>query len=146
MKRSLLIAVTLLAFVPPSFGQTDDKEIVLPDNVMKQVVSRMVTWYFKPRAKPTTIYFSDSNLKKEWLPEIRGISFVLLNDIEENVRRKGYMIQRADRAGRGYSIGFGYGEVGCPGGGQGDTWYFRVTNSRVRIHRGRGNFGWGCNP
>ena len=136
--------MVLLALVAPSFAQSDDEEVVLPDHVMRQVVSRMVTWYFKPRAKPTKIYFSDANLKKEWLPEIRGITFVLLPDLEYHSGRRGYMIDQVGREGRGYSIGFGHGKIGCPGGGHGETWYFRVTNSRVRISRARGNFGWGC--
>ena len=145
MKHTLLIVVLLIGFATPLSAQSNNEPVMLPDGVMKQVVGRMVTWYIKPRRWPTTIYFSNSNLKKEWLPAIRGVKFVLIDGDEYQEGKKGYAFDSVGRDGHRFTIALGYGELGCPGGGQGDPWVFYFSHSRVHIFQRRGNYGWSCN-
>lgn len=141
MKHFFSLAVLLLCLAGPTLAQ-DDETIVLPDAVMKQVVHRIVTFYFKPRRSASTIYFSDENIKTEWLPNIKNIRFVLLPRAEDHHGQNGYVITGLDRADDGYTIGFGYGEIGYVGGGYGVTWSFRVIGNKVRLRPTRGGFGW----
>lgn len=144
IKRCTLILILLASALIPVAAQDDETEVTLPDNVMHQVVDRIVRFYFKPRAKPTTIYFSDRNLKKHWFPKIRNIKFELVDGQADLNGLYGYTFETAERNGRVYDIGFGYGEIGCSGGGSGRTWTFRITGRRVRLWFNGGRWGWNC--
>jgi len=144
MKRVWLVAILVLTLAAETCAQ-DDERVVLPDTVMKQVVSRMIRWYFKPSRKLTTIYFSDKNLKKAWLPEIRGVRFIVLDSNETQGDRRGYVIDDLTRTKRGYLTGLGYGDIGCGGKGEGRSWTFRVSSDRViGLRPDGGGFDWIC--
>lgn len=137
MKVWFLALALLLGLVVTGHSQEDeeDAEVVLPAPVMEQVVKRMVRWYFKPPKKPKTIYFSAENIRKEWLPKIKNIEFVLLEKPERYpYERKVYRFEEVDVSGRGFRIPFSYGDGGChtlKEASAGDTWSFRVRGSTV---------------
>ncbi len=145
MKKILLLGCLLICFHTPLFSQetTDEPKIILPDAVMEQVVKRIVTWYFKSPKKPKTIYFAAKNIKKEWLPAINNIEFVVLEHHEpDGYGRKVFFFREVERAGKGFDIGFGHGDPNC--WAIGDPWAFRVKNSRVRLWQVSGGWGSGC--
>lgn len=83
--RELVFLFILISFFGIfSIGQTsktdEQLEVIVPEQAMKQVVSRVLTWYFKPRNKPTIIFIAERGIQKEWLPEIKNIEFRLLSD------------------------------------------------------------------
>ena len=112
---------------------------------MRQVVTRIANHYFKPARRHRTIYFSDENLKQNWLPKIANIRFIVLKRDDIKLGTIGYVFTIQDRKDNLYTIGFGYGEIGCSGGGSGSLWSLRLTDNRIKLwpvkHSG---FGWNC--
>ena len=148
LMRLLLIGFAVVALAVPAFAQSDEEEaVVLPDGVMRQVVARIVKGHIKLGRRATTVYFSDLNLRRRWLPKIRGVRFVIVDGNQYRSGLRGYTISEVVRSGdkRGYTIGFGYGEIGCGGaGGRGTIWEIRVVRSRVRFLPARGSWQWNC--
>ena len=68
MKRSILVAGLLLCLIGPTFAQSDEHEVVLSDVVMKQVIGRILKFYFRPRRTPTTIYISEEMIDPSGYP------------------------------------------------------------------------------
>lgn len=134
-----LILVVLLA--TPAMPQ-DETVPNMPDTIKRQVVGRIVKYYFKPRRRPTTVYFTDENVKAEWFPTIRNINFVIRDrDNESNETYEAHRITILNAEGERYSIGFGFGDIGI-GGGSGKTWTAIATPSSVRLWPDGGGFGW----
>jgi len=144
MKRTMFIALIVSCLAGVSFPQ-DNEEVKLPDSVMRQMVNRIVTWHFKPRQRRTTLYFwnPDIQIKNEWLPNIRNIEFVVLQDTQGSTGRKGYTIANLLKHRHGlYTIGLGYGDLNC-GEGSGGTWAFRITRRGIRLWQTTEKWGWG---
>ncbi len=150
MKLIILIAGLFICFATTLFSQENaEKEAVkLPDPVMEQVVKRIVTWYFKVPKKSKTIYFAAETIKKEWLPKINNIDFVVLEArnpsfYEDEYQRKVYFFHEVERSAKHFTIDFGYGLPNCDA--DGDTWAFRVSDSRIRLWK-QTFVGWkgGC--
>lgn len=144
MKKIALTSLLALFLAFPVFAQDEVENVELPDAVMEQVVRRIVTWYFKPRSRPTEIYISAHNIKKEWLPSIRNIRFVLVPDGDDGSDSGIYFFRPVQKDGRAFSIGFGYGDPSCHN--LGDIWSFRVVSSRIRLTTALGQFGSHCSP
>jgi hypothetical protein len=145
MRCCILTVAFLLCLATPLVAQDKGPEVVvLPDAVMKQVVSRIVTWSFKPRRTQTTIYFSDKSIRKEWLPRIRKICFVLVKEEGYMTGRKGYVFSDVEREGKHYVVGFGYGDLSCGGYVGGPTWSVKVSRNRVRVWPSHGHWGQVC--
>ncbi|MBK8466571.1 MAG: hypothetical protein IPL32_12130 [Chloracidobacterium sp.] len=141
MKRIILIGCLLIGFSTSLFSQesSDEPKITLPDAVMEQVVKRIVTWYFKPSKKPKTIYFASENIKKEWLPQINNIKFVVLEKPAPNhYPRKVYFFKEIEKLNKGFGIRFGYGDPDCEA--IGDPWAFRFNDNRVKLWQIEGNW------
>lgn len=66
------VDTTIQSRPAPTKPEVYDDEINLPDNVMKQLVKQIITWYFKPSPMRRTVYLADRFLKREWLPKIGG--------------------------------------------------------------------------
>lgn len=153
MKTLLLILGLFIFPVATSIFAQDEEENVLPDekmelvvppdNVMKQVVQKMLTEYFKPSEAPQKIYFFDRMIKKEWMPLIRNVEFIVLNSEQAKLRgKKAYVFSSIERRKDGlYLLKYGYGDPGC-GTTTGDIWYFRLSLGQVVIWKAK-NEGWG---
>ena len=144
-KRIILLILTIIAGSWCAFAQNEDEKpkVELPDKVLSQVVRRIVQWYFKPANQPRTVHFSENGIKSAWMPEIRNIEFVLLNDKDSNEREEGvYFFEQVEREGKTYSINFGFGHPNCDA--TGDPWRFRVIGNSVRLWQFRGAWGKGC--
>ena len=115
---------------------------MLPDPVMRQVVSRILRWQFKPADRPRSVPISERGIKPEWLPSIQNISFRLASDNDALKAKKGvFLFEGLQRVGRHYSINVGWGDFECSGSG--DVWEFRVgKDDSVRLWRARDQ-GWG---
>lgn len=149
MKKIVLTSLLALFLAFPVFAQDEAEDVTLPDAVMEQLVRRIVTWYFKPSSRPKIIYLSERNIKKEWLPTITNIKFVLLpessaEETEGTYIFSGniYFFDRVGKEGRRFSITFGIGDPTC--NSYGDVWYFRVIRNRVRLSTNTGQFGSNC--
>ena len=143
MLRLLLISLLFAVLSFPALAQGEEKPVTVPDAAMQQVVRRVVTWYFKPRTKPKTIYFSNQGIKADWLPNIRNINFVLVEpDSPESHERGVYFFKDVRIESREYLVDFGFGDPGCRA--RGDTWSFRVVRSRLRLYQINGGFGSLC--
>ena len=143
MKRVILLFSLLPLLLISVRAQDQDEDLVLPDAVMQQVVSRIVTFYFKPRKSPTTIYFSDRGIKPEWLPRIRNIRFDLVKYDGHPIGYKGYVFSSLERAGKFYTIGFGYGDLDC-NGISGKMWSFSVKGKKIRLQPQQGLWAESC--
>jgi hypothetical protein len=128
-------------FVLSVSGQTETNAADVPEYASAQVVRRILTWYFKPRTKPKTIYLAAKGIKKEWLPEIKNIEFQMLTDEEVKQNGQVYFFREPEFSNGKYKIDFGYGDPNC--NNQGDTWFFRLSNERVRLWKGNYLIGWG---
>lgn len=111
---------------------------------MRQVVFRMATYYFKPARRPKVIYFSDENLKLEWLPKIANVQFVVLKGEDIKPGTVGYRFVIHDREADLYNIALGHGEIGCSGGGDGVIWAVRLTDKGIKLWPRKVGFGWAC--
>jgi hypothetical protein len=143
----LLSALALIyAFSLAGFGQTTQtveiQVVKVPDQVMKEVVRRILTSYFKPRDQAKTVYLSENGIKQTWLPKIKNIEFRLLTAEEfEKSGKSAYLFTETTLTEDTYSIGFGFGDSPC--NLTGDSWYFRFINQKVELQQ-NGRFARGC--
>lgn len=134
----------LFCFVLPAAAQDADDDSLISDALMRQAVSRIATFYFKPSRRPRTVYFSDKHIKQEWLPKIANINFVVLKLNEIASGTKGYVFEIIESDDKN-SIGFGFGEIGCSGGGKGVTWGYRISDQKIKLWPIKGGrFMWVC--
>lgn len=116
-----------------------------PENVMREVVGRILTYKIKPSRQRKIIYLSSQFISSSWLPQIKNIEFRLLSaDEVEDIDEKIYFFTEPEFQAQGiYEIGFAFGDPNC--NYSGDTWRFRVTAAgKVRLWESRGGFGGGC--
>lgn len=137
----------------PACASEPDQEapVTLPDDVMEQVVSRILKWKFKPGKRPTQVYLSADGIKKSWLPSIKNIEFRLILIDPEDQNSPGaysfdpegiYFFTPLELEDGAYRVGLGLGDPGCNAFGA--TWSFRVPDrKKVRLWRS-GGFGSGC--
>lgn len=143
-KRIFLLILVVSVFPWPAFAQDEDEKpkVELPDQVMSQVVRRIVRWYFKPANRPREIHFSENGIQASWLPKLKNIEFILLNDNDSLRQEKGvYFFKAPDQTGKTYSIDFGFGDLNCDASG--DTWKFKLIGSKVGVWRDDPKRGWG---
>ena len=143
MKYLLLMLLLLCLSLSAAAQNGDDEaEPTLPENVMRHVVARMTNYYFKRARHPRTIHFSNKNLKQEWLPKIKNITFELVDKNTGPIDLKAYVFEIFDKKKNTYIIQFGYGDLRC-GAGSGPTWILRITSSGIRLWPDGGLWGWG---
>ena len=150
MKRlatlTLITAVVLLSLSSFSAAQ---RPAELTDDVLKQLVDRILRYEIKPSEIPRVVYISaatgylardgdDSTfvlipIRQEWLPSIRNVEFKLheFKD-EESDDTAGYEFNSVERAKNRYEIKVAYGNLGY-GGGKGKTWAFRIRRGKLRL-------------
>ncbi|MEQ1762426.1 MAG: hypothetical protein ABL984_04680 [Pyrinomonadaceae bacterium] len=128
-----------------SLAQDSNLEKVrLADNVKRQVAARILRYQFKPRRTQTKIPLAESQVKREWLPEIKNISFELVPD--EKIQNRGtevFLLNFNDLEveGRTYTLSVGWGNF-C--NASGNLWSFIVTSNKVRLWPVNGGWGSGC--
>ncbi|MBK9153340.1 MAG: hypothetical protein IPM25_03850 [Chloracidobacterium sp.] len=115
---------------------------MLPDEVMKQIVQRILRYQFKPRNKPILIPLAESSVKREWLPEIRNVGFTFVPDEQVPDHEKGvFLFEGPERDGDAYAIKVGWGDLDCFA--DGTWWKFRIVSGTVRLWP-IGTWGRGC--
>jgi hypothetical protein len=149
--KLLLSLMLILSFLTIGSSQTlesnETTNVVIPEQVMEQVVRRVLVWSFKPRNKPTVIYLAEERLNKSWLPTIKNIEFRLLSSdeiLEKNL--KVHFFTELNFSGKTYNIGFVFGHPIC--GYDGGQWHFRPSKQKIRLWQngGVGALGGGdCN-
>ncbi len=137
--KSLLIILLALIFSIAIFAQ-DETEIKLPDQIMEEIVNRILVYSFKPRNKPTTIYLAEKGIKESWLPNIKNIEFKLLSD-KEIEKKDIYFFKLFDKEKKNFSIGFGFGDPNCSSYGL--NWSFRIVKEKVKLWQS-GQFATNC--
>lgn len=147
MHRTLLIsvlaAISLIANVAAQ--APDDDQLTLPDAVMKQVVSRILTWNFKPAGRPTTVLIGARGIKPGWFPASQNITFQLAPENDALKAKNGvFLFEGVQRIKKRFSINAGRGDFECDAFGA--TWEFKVgVNGNVRLWQPKGSFwGRGC--
>lgn len=140
MTKGICILFCLLLVQMSSVAQDTKEDVLLPDEVMRQVVSRILIYNFKPRQTSTTVPLAESQVKQDWLPEIRNVAFELVPDKRIIDYENGvFLIEKVERAGTAYSINVGWGDLDCDATGV--TWKFRLLSRQVRLWLT--NMGWG---
>lgn len=143
--RTLVGAFLALWFSTVSLSQdSDPHKVEVPDGVKRQIVERILRYEFKPRRTPTSIPLASSQVKREWLPEIRNISFELVPD--ERIQNRGKQVfllnfDDLELNGRVYTLNIGWGDF-CNAAG--DRWSFIVTRNKLRLWPMNGGWGSGC--
>lgn len=146
--RHFLTVLALLSLFSISlYAQTDEPEeapVILPEQAMKQVVRRILIWYFKPGNQKRIVYLADSGgVQKAWLPKIKGVEFQLLPETEAaEMYQVRFFAQLEKVSPDKYEIGFALGEPNCSY--VGDLWKFRVTKRKVRLWKTNLGIGGGC--
>jgi hypothetical protein len=145
--RFLLALILISGFSIVGFAQTeepDETPVSVPEQVMEQVVRRILIWSFKPRNKPKIIYLSEQQgLKKSWLPQIKGVEFRLLSETEAAGREDIYFFTKLEKRPKNtFHIGFAFGDPSCDYNG--DSWNFRISKQKVRLWQPDEGFGAGC--
>lgn len=143
--RFLLALIIILSFSSIGFTQTTESGetvVVVPEQVMKQVVRRVLVWSFKSRKKPTVIYLAEQGIKQSWLPTIKNIGFRLVPDEEiQEKDLKVHFFTKPDLSKNTYDIGFVYGNPNCEY--LGAHWHFRISKKKVRLWQS-GGVGGSC--
>lgn len=142
MRPKILLFIIVLSFLSRTASaqvETVEEPAYVPNAVRAQVVRRILTWYFKPRSRPKTIYLLNDGVTPAMLPAIRNIEFQLVSDAGKPADV--YFFQQPYQEGSKLRIGFGYGDPNCSA--IGESWFFNVSGSRVRLWQA-GSFGMGC--
>jgi hypothetical protein len=142
MRKNILLLSVLLTFPIVTFGQAvsgGKSQVAMPDNAMEQVVKRILIWKFKPRKELTTIYLYEKGIERSWLPSIKNINFQLAT---RDHPKEVYFFKEPERNGKVFTIGFGFGDPSCGGGG--NNWSFRLSRRKVRLWKSDSGFGMGC--
>jgi len=100
------------------------------DYLMERAVPIILRSEIKPSEEPRTVYLAETNIDAAWLPDIKGINFVLLNK-EEQKERGGYEFLRPHH----FRIEFvNWVAFGCQG--KGSVWSVeQPQQSDVRVLR-----------
>jgi hypothetical protein len=142
MKHFIRICIFTVLFVIPSVGQDKEAEVVLPDSVMQDVLRQIAANVIKPAKGERLIYVANQGLGTDWLPEIKNVDFVLLdNDHVHGYRHPVYFWKDLREEKGSYLIDFGRGDVCSASGG---TWSFGVVDSKVEDLHPVGGWGSAC--
>jgi hypothetical protein len=147
MRKPILLLTLILLLMSASNAQNavdETEDVVLPDAVMTQVVSRIIRWKFKPSRTPKKIPVSNRSIKREYLPTIPNLEFELVPDADAETYEKDILIfEDIERLSDSqYTINVGWGEPGCFASGE--TWKFSVKSDRVRLWPTGAGWGRGC--
>jgi hypothetical protein len=144
--KPLFALLVILSFSALAFAQDESDKypaVVLPENVMREVVRRILVWKFKPAKKSKTIYLASEGIARAWLPAIRNIEFRLLSEDEAiNNKTDIYFFSKPNLSKKTYQIGLEFGTRGCYG--TEENWFFRISKNRVRLWLSTGGLGGGC--
>ena len=140
---SLIFVLTLiLNFAPVVSSQTPEFDVDVPEQVMQQVVRRVLVYSFKPRSKPMVVSIAEQGIKSSWLPKIKNVEFRLLSD--EEIQRRDlelYFFTKPNYWRNKHNIGFAFGEPHCVFSG--NNWRFSFQNQQVKLWQKYG-VGGGC--
>lgn len=141
MKRLFLpFVVACLAAVANAQDEPEPVEVTLPDNVMRQVVERVVVGHFATLRRSRIVYFSEQNIKRSWLPKLNGIEFVIASATDG---KEVHFFRSPERVGKDYQIDFGWGDPDCDA--EGEIWSFKITGRFVHnVELAGGGWGSGC--
>ena len=121
---------------------TETSEISLPENVMREVVQRILVYKFKPVKRKKIVYLSQKGIEPTWLPKIKNIEFSLLSNEEIDNRDSGiYFFSAPESKNKTYEIYFAFGNPTCEF--IGDSWRFRIINNKVKLWY-ESEIGGGC--
>lgn len=138
MKYVLISLIVIMCAAMQVAAQAEGQPARLPDSVMREVVSRVLRFYFKPEQDVRRVYVS--NVKANWLPKIKNVGFTIVPASDGVVWSNVYVLTDVLREYRGYSVGFGRNRTDCSV--TGDTWYFQAPFRKppVKFKTGRGTF------
>lgn len=142
---TVLFVLTSTAWSVASAQQpiNESENVVLPDGVMEQVISRIFRYQFKPSRNKKTIPVADVRIKPKWLPRIDNTTFQLIPESEVlNYRSGVFLIEKVVQKADFYSINVGWGDLDCDASGT--TWKFAVKSDKVRLWPTSGGWGRGC--
>jgi hypothetical protein len=135
---SLLLILILSINCVSQTSESNEESDVIPEQVMEQIVRKVLIHYFKPRSQKKVIYLSDELIKQSWLPKIKGVDFQLVNFLQ--LRDKGTWHHRFNNTWEDeHLIGFGYGSWFS--GFSGDMWHFRISKQTAKIWKGKSEWG-----
>jgi len=142
MKKIVLSSLLALFLAFPVFAQRAYEIPRLSDTVMEELVKEILIWNFIPRSRPTEIKIAAQNIKKEWLPKINNVEFVIVSAEEYFAVSELYFFELFERRGKNLRIGFGYGDPHCDR--KGHVWYFRLKKGVVTVPKLHGEFSIRC--
>ncbi len=137
VKLQLLVAILIVGIVHSVIvcqndGGNDPVDIALPENIRREIVSRILIFKFKPARRPKVVHLVGEGISDSWLPSIRNVQFRLLSGEELADREAGvFFFTKPDLDGEAYNIGFAFGDLDCDY--VGDGWRFRVSNNKLRL-------------
>ena len=126
--RKFFLTTSLIAVLSLAAHPRTKPEIVPPRRVMKQVIGHIVRRYFRPMKSEKAIYFASDGITRSWLPNIRGVRFVLLSRRQiADTKREVYFFLKLELHNDLFYITFANGDGDC--NGIGDTWTFDGQNA-----------------
>ena len=139
MKRFFaILPVLLLLFASPLVAQDEGQVVTLPDHIMERVVRQVVVSHFRSHRGDRIVYFSNQNIKAEWIPKMRSVEFVVDKDHEGDV----HFFNEVMRVEGGYEIQFGWGDPNCDA--TGDIFRIEIGEHHVIVTKVAGGWGSGC--
>lgn len=147
MKIAKLFALMIILSISVTVsGQESEVEEssdnLVPENVMREIVRRILIYKFKPVKRKKVIYLAQNGIERSWLPEIGNIEFRLISNGEVEDRDSGvYFFTKPQLTKNTYEINFAFGNPNCEY--LGDGWNFRIANNKVRLWYA-GEIGGGC--
>jgi len=152
--RPALLSLFVILFVSSSIRCQSIRPAELTDEVLAQVVKRILRYEIKPGRKPRTVFLSGTSflppdetpvlpipIQPEWLPAIPNIDFKIYDE-NDYPDLEGYYFWGIEEVNRRFEISVGYGNLGI-GGGEGHIWSFRVERGNVRLWLvPNSGFGW----
>ncbi|MEO6334163.1 MAG: hypothetical protein ABIO91_04195 [Pyrinomonadaceae bacterium] len=130
--RILGLFILTFGLASPLFSQskTTTRHNALTNEVLSQVVRRILRTYFKPATSPRTVFITGSFLTRAMLPTIRNTRFVIPRKGADCFHRV-YEFTEWDAPGSKRAIAFGRYDP-CSGG-TGDIWNFRFRGNKLQV-------------
>lgn len=147
MRPVFLVALACLVISSSALAQTSSEnaspKLIVPAEIMRQVVQGILQRQFRPSNRPRRVYLWENGVESDWLPEIRNVEFVLLNDNGVAGREHGlFFFQEPAYQNGAHTINFGYGDPSC--GATGDTWDFTMKGGITVVRPTARGWGTGC--
>jgi hypothetical protein len=146
MKPVFLFVLIMILSFSVLAQNTENEEpntvVQVPENVMREVVGRILSYKFKSPRRKKTILLAKEGIDPAWLPVIPNIEFLMLSaeEIADGDARV-YFFTPPTLEENTYGIDFAFGDPNCEY--EGRNWRFRVSGGKVRLWLG-GNMGGGC--